>query len=121
MVGVTVTRDRWGIPHVVGGTVAEVAFEQGCSVAEDRTWQIEYARLRAEGRTASVLGPSGVDWDRFARRVQVDRLGCRAYDALSPESAAFVGSFVAGVNEGLTRARAPELDKLGIEPGARQP
>jgi penicillin amidase len=121
MVGVTVTRDRWGIPHVVGGSVAEVAFEQGCSVAEDRAWQIEHARLRAEGRTASVLGPSGVGWDRFARRVRLDRLGRRAYDGLSPESATFVGSFVAGVNEGLTHARATELDELGIEPGAWQP
>jgi penicillin amidase len=121
MGAVTVTRDDWGIPHVVGRTVADVAFAQGRAAAEDRAWQIEYSRLRAEGRTASVLGPSGLDWDRFARRVQLDRLGLRAYDVLSPESTDFLVSFVIGVNEGLARASAPELDELGIRPGEWQP
>ena len=120
MVAVTVERDRWGIPHVVGRTVTEVAYEQGRAVAVDRAWQIEHSRLRAEGRTASVLGPSGLDWDRFARRVQLDQLGRRAYDALDAESARFVGSFVAGVNEGLRGARAQELEELDVEPGEWQ-
>ncbi len=117
----TVARGAWGIPHVTGSTVLEVAFEQGRAVAEDRAWQLEHARLGAEGRTASVLGPSGIDGDQFARRVQLDRLGRRGYDALDRDSAEFVASFVAGVNEGLPQATAPELDELGIEPGEWQP
>lgn len=121
MVAVTVTRDQWGIPHVVGSSVVDLAFAQGRAVAEDRAWQLEHSRLRAEGRTASLLGPSGLEWDRFARRVQLDRLGQRGYDALDPESTDFVASFVAGVNESLAEARAPELDELGIEPGEWRP
>ena len=117
----TTTRDAHGIPHVVAGSVTEVAHEQGLAVAVDRTWQLEHARLKAAGRTASVLGAAGLEWDRFARRVQVERLGRRAYERLSTQSGGFVDAFVAGVNEGLATARpVPELDRLGVRPGVWQ-
>ncbi|MER6940307.1 penicillin acylase family protein, partial [Nocardioides sp. NPDC000441] len=43
-------RDEWGIPHVRGASLAEVARLQGWATARDRAWQLEIERLRGEGR-----------------------------------------------------------------------
>lgn len=114
-------RDAWGVPHVVAGSVCEVARQQGRAVVADRLWQVTLARLKAEGRTASVLGPRGLPWDRFARRVEITAVAGTAYDALGAESAAFVSAYVEGVNEGLEACRAegrtaPELAETGHAP-----
>ncbi|HET6562692.1 MAG TPA: penicillin acylase family protein [Marmoricola sp.] len=111
----TVVRDRWGVPHVAGGSAEEVAFLQGRATVEDRAWQLEHARLKAAGRTASVLGAGGLPWDRFARRARLQQLARRAFQGLSEESARFVAAYVDGVNAGIAdEPQAPELDELGI-------
>lgn len=112
-----VRRDPWGVPHVVAGSVTDVARVQGRAVAHDRAWQLEHARLKATGETASVLGASGVPWDRFARRAGLAELARRALAGLSDDTRAFVEAYVAGVNEGLTEAGdEPELLELGTRP-----
>lgn len=115
-------RDAWGIPHVVGGSVDDVAFVQGRVTAHDRTWQMEHARLKAEGRTASLLGAAGLPWDRFARRARLTSLARRSYDCLEPGTRAFLDSYVTGVNAGLLSADpAPELVALDAAPGEWAP
>lgn len=119
-------RDRWGIPHVVGTSLAEVAREQGRAVVADRLWQVAHVRLKAEGRTAEVVGRQGVPWDRFARRVDLVTLARTAYDGLGEESAAFVAAYVEGLNAGLDEAAAtgrtaPELAETGHRPEAWDP
>ena len=49
-----VRRNRWGIPHVVGGSADEVAHLQGRSAVVDRSWQLEHSRLVAEGHEIPV-------------------------------------------------------------------
>jgi penicillin G amidase len=121
-----VGRDRWGIPHVVAGSLLRVAREQGRAVVEDRWWQVAHVRLKAEGRTAGVVGEHGVPWDRFARRVDLVGLARTAYDGLAAESAAFVAAYVEGLNEGLAGARSadrrpPELAGTGHVPEPWEP
>ena len=45
-----VLRDRWGVPHVVGDDLDDVARLQGEAAVEDRAWQLELMRRKAEGR-----------------------------------------------------------------------
>ena len=99
----TILRDEHGIPHVVGGSVLEVAHEQGRAMAHDRAWQLEVERRRAEGTCAEVFGASAREWDDLARRTLVVDTARRAYDALSAESRAFTDAYVAGVNTTLAR------------------
>jgi len=117
----TVWRDAWGIPHVRGRDVLEVAFEQGRATAQDRRWQLEIERLRGEGRAAELVGDGGVEWDVFARRARIAETARRAYDRLADETRAFVDAYVDGVRAGLDTAPAPELDRLGPPPGQWQP
>jgi acyl-homoserine lactone acylase PvdQ len=56
--GVTITRDRWGVPHVVGKTAEDVAFGAGYATAQDR--QLIMELLRGPGRLAALDAP-GID------------------------------------------------------------
>ncbi len=117
-----VHRDARGIPHVVAGSLLGVATAQGRAVAQDRAWQVEHARAKAEGRTATLVGPVGLPWDRFARRLGLGDLARRAYDALDEESAGFLAAYVDGVNDGLADAGpVVELDLVGVSPGTWSP
>ena len=114
--GGEIRRDAHGIPHVVGGSVREVAYLQGRATAHDRAWQLEHARRKAEGTLAELLGSGGLTWDRFARRAVLAGTARRAYDAVQPSTKAFLDDFVAGVNDGLTEAGdVVELRELGVD------
>lgn len=118
----TVYRDDWGIPHVRAESVTELAFEQGRVTAADRAWQLDIGRLRAEGRTATLVGEPGVEWDEFARRSRLADTAQRAYAALSAETQAFVSAYVDGVNAAIDAgATAVELDELRATPGRWEP
>ena len=96
---VTVTRDRWGVPHIAAQSTADLYFAQGFVMAQDRLWQMEMWRRAAEGRLAEVLGPSAISRDRHARllkyRGPVDDAELKVYH---PEARLIMTSYVAGVN-----------------------
>ncbi|MFH0245664.1 penicillin acylase family protein [Streptomyces sp. HK10] len=123
---VKVYRDAWGVPHLRADGANELAYAQGRNAAADRAWQIEVERHRSQGTTASFLGAEAVSWDRFARRVRLDDTARRCMDALEhedPGTAAWVRSYVDGVNDGLAEGarRAPEFAAAELAPGRWRP
>lgn len=111
-------RDAYGVPHLRAESVAALARLQGEVTARDRTWQVEWLRRRATGTTAEVLGPDGLSWDRFSRRMRTVETAQRALAACSDETRVFLASYVEGLNAGLATvdpATVPELADLGIE------
>ncbi|WP_442812215.1 penicillin acylase family protein [Streptomyces sp. NBC_01788] len=123
-VATEVYRDDWGIPHLRADGVAELARAQGRVTALDRSWQLEVERHRAQGTSASFLGPSALPWDRFARRARLDDTARRCFMALErcdAETADWVRAYVDGVNAGLTAATAPEFARAGLTPGRWEP
>ncbi|MFE7401955.1 GNAT family N-acetyltransferase [Streptomyces sp. NPDC057557] len=121
-----VYRDDWGIPHLRAGSALELAHAQGRNAALDRAWQIEVERHRVQGTTAAFLGADAVDWDRFARQARLADTAQRCFERLeivAPQTAAWVVSYVDGVNEGLAEAArlAPEFTAAGVAPGRWEP
>lgn len=118
-----VFRDDWGIPHLRAADALALARAQGHVTALDRAWQLETERHRVLGTSASHLGAEAVDWDRFVRRARIADTARRCFDRLAPETAAWVGAYVDGVNEGLAEgaARAPEFAAVGLAPGRWEP
>ncbi|WP_046726376.1 penicillin acylase family protein [Streptomyces humi] len=119
-------RDAWGIPHLRAGSARELARAQGRVTAHDRAWQLEVERHRAQGTSASFLGASAVAWDVLARRARLADTARRCFEALErrdPETAQWVRSYTAGVNEGLPAgaARTPEFARAGLAPGTWEP
>ncbi|MGW3412476.1 penicillin acylase family protein [Streptomyces sp. NPDC000888] len=131
---VEIYRDAWGIPHLRADSALELARAQGRITAVDRAWQLEVERHRSQGTSAAFLGAEAVAWDRFARQARLDDTARRCFAALErrdPETAAWVVSYVDGVNEGLGeglgdglgvgRLRAPEFAEVGLVPGRWEP
>lgn len=103
-------RDALGVPHLRAGDELALVEAQGRVTAMDRAWQIEVDRWRAEGRLAERLGPAGLEWDRFARRIRLADTAQRAYDALEDGDRAWVDAYVRGVNGGLPAGRAAGVE-----------
>ncbi|MFJ6936524.1 penicillin acylase family protein [Streptomyces sp. NPDC101132] len=118
-----VYRDAWGIPHLRASDTRELAFAQGRVTAHDRAWQLEVERRRAQGTTAAFLGAEAVAWDRFARRSRLDDTARRCFEALDPETAAWVRAYVDGVNTGMPQgaARDPRFAETGLRTESWEP
>ncbi|SDL93386.1 penicillin acylase family protein [Streptomyces wuyuanensis] len=118
-----VYRDAWGIPHLRASSALELARAQGRNAATDRAWQIEVERHRVRGTTAAFLGADAVAWDRFARQSRLEDTARRCHAALDADTAAWVGAYAEGVNDGLAEGagNAPEFAATGLEPGRWEP
>ncbi|GAA3622462.1 penicillin acylase family protein [Microlunatus ginsengisoli] len=115
----TIFRDDFGVPHLWADTVDDLAYVQGWEAAYERAWQLEYGRLRAEGRTAALLGSAAVEWDVFARRARIVDTARRAYDRLDARTRSWCAAYVEGVNDALPlgAADSAEFAALGATPG----
>ena len=111
-------RDQWGIPHLWAESADELAFLQGRNAAIDRSWQIELERWRSEGRTAEVLGPDAVAWDRFARQSRLNDTARRCFDKLPHHTQRWCGQYAAGINQALADGlrSGPEFDEADGAP-----
>ncbi|GAA3301024.1 GNAT family N-acetyltransferase [Streptomyces cinereospinus] len=116
-------RDAWGIPHLRAADARQLARAQGRVTALDRAWQLEVERHRAQGTSAAFLGPAAAAWDVLARRARLADTAKRSFDALDPDTAAWVRAYVDGVNEGLAEGarRTPEFAGTGLAPGRWEP
>ena len=119
---VTVTRDRWGVPHIAAQSTKDLYFAQGFVMAQDRLWQMEMWRRGAEGRLAEVLGPSALSRDRQARLLKYRGAADDAeLNVYHPDARLIMTAYVAGVNAFIERASATgalpvEFVLTGIRP-----
>lgn len=116
-----ILRDDHHIPHVVGDSAVDALWGQGRACGLDRAWQIEFLRLRAEGRTAEVFGADAVGWDEFARRAGIDRAARRIHDRSSQRTRDLLSAYAAGVTSTVADADAVEFTALGHRPRAWDP
>ncbi|MFD4228821.1 penicillin acylase family protein [Streptomyces sp. NPDC058545] len=68
---VTITRDDWGVPHIVGETDADAVFGMMYAQAEDDFNRIEQNYLVALGRLAEAEGESAI-WQDLRQRLFLD-------------------------------------------------
>ncbi|MFD7259471.1 penicillin acylase family protein [Streptomyces sp. NPDC059874] len=118
-----VFRDPWGIPHLRAADHLRLAYAQGRATAFDRAWQLEVERHRAQGSSAAFLGAESVAWDRFARQCRLADTARRCHEALDEDTAAWVGAYVDGVNDGLAAgaARDERFARTGLTPTPWEP
>ncbi|MES2097302.1 MAG: penicillin acylase family protein [Pseudomonadota bacterium] len=82
---VTITRDDWGIAHIVGKTDADAVFGMIYAQAEDDFGRIEANYLTALGRTAEAPGADkDAVWADLRQRLFVDPVELKANYATSP-------------------------------------
>ncbi len=95
---VTIYRDTYGVPHVVGETDAAAVFGFAYAQAEDHFRQIEDDFIRALGRRSEVEGEDALGDDRLNRALEIPRLAREEYGRLDPDIRALVDAYAVGVN-----------------------
>ena len=105
---VDLVRDEWGIPHIYGRSMPDVAFAQGWVMAADRFVQMDLARHQADGSLAELLGvlsPSLIDTDIRYRLHHMRKTAEKTWAELSGSAdptdqklTKIMESFAAGVN-----------------------
>jgi acyl-homoserine lactone acylase PvdQ len=115
--GVTITRDRWGVPHVKGRTAEDVAFGAGWATAADR--QLIMELLRGPGRVAALDVPGvnafglALSGRQFRPSPQTEAVLARQFDLLRAQGARgrqairIVDAYVAGINAQYRKAGLP--------------
>jgi penicillin G amidase len=116
---VTVTRDRFGVPHVKAFSDHDAYFIMGYLHAQDRFYQMDEARRLGAGAVSELLG-IGDKGEFLAEDISIRELGIgrsaeRSLSAYSPESLALLQSYSDGVNIWLdSNTLPPEYSALEI-------
>ena len=120
---VTITRDRWGIPHISATDDRDLFFGYGFAMAQDRLFQMDHQRRLGLGRLAEIMGAAAVPSDRVARIVGFAGIAERELAGLDDETVALLDAFAAGVNAGIDQmADLPvEFGLLGYAPEPWRP
>jgi acyl-homoserine-lactone acylase len=104
---VTIHRDKFGVPHIIGPTDESVIFGYGYAQAEDFFWQVEDSYILALGRYSEVVGPKGLNSDLLNRAFEITTTSERDFAALDELSQRLYTAFVEGINFYL--AKHPEV------------
>lgn len=118
---VEILRDSYGIPHIYATNTHDLFFAQGYSHAQDRWWQMEFARHIGAGRIQELTGANkdALSSDLFIRTVGWYRAAQYEYENVyDPEVKAYLEAFAEGVNAYIS-SRAPgdlalEYTLLGV-------
>jgi penicillin amidase len=119
---VRVAWDTRHVPHIFARNDHDLLFAQGYICATLRLWQMEFQLLYAAGRVSEVVGPMGIQQDRFNRRFGMLWAAENALEAFrsNPNVREAVEAYTAGVNAyiaGLGRKDLPlEYKILDYEP-----
>ena len=95
---VTIHRDPFGVPHILGRTDESTIFGFGYAQAEDFFWQVEDVYILALGRYAEVHGPKGINSDLLNRAFEIVPRSRRDFAALDASSKRLYAAFVTGIN-----------------------
>jgi penicillin amidase len=98
---VTVTRDAFGVPHIVAANEKDLYMAQGYVHAQDRLFQMFLFRAVAQGRLAELLSgsPDAANADKFFRTIGFHRAAVAELAALPADVHGVLEAYAAGVNE----------------------
>ena len=110
---VRIDRDRWGIPRISAETDDDLFFGFGYAMAQDRLFQLDYLRRRANGRLSEVLGPDGLELDLTARTIGIGRIAESEWERTPAETRRLLTAFSGGIDAFIAAAG----ERLPIEFG----
>jgi len=108
---VTVRRDALGVPHVQAASIPDLMRAQGYVTAQDRMWQMDVLRRRAQGQLAEAFGPPALLADRDIRTLGLGEAARRTLPLVPPDLRVVLDAYADGVNAWLDTHR----DALPLE------
>jgi penicillin amidase len=110
-----IVRDRRGVPHVRASSEEAAWFGLGFAQAQDRLSQLVWLRRLALGRSAEIVGQSGVASDALVRTLGIPRLAERDLARSQPRTQRALAAYADGVNAWLAQlARGDTAPPLGL-------
>ncbi len=106
-----IVRDHANVPHVFGGTDADVFFGLGYAHAQDRLWQMVMLRRTVQGRMSEMFGERTLPIDELMRRLDLYRLAQDAVAVQDAETMAALEAYARGVNAWLDRVNSEALGR----------
>lgn len=116
---IEIVRDRWGVPHIYAGTRRDAYFAQGFVHAQDRFFQMDYARRLGHGTLAEVFGPAALQADRWSRVLGFGRAVRQDLAQLDAGEVAVLEAYAAGADAWIQTSvgRLPaEYTIMGFKP-----
>jgi penicillin amidase len=126
---VTVTTDRWGIPHIRAGSLDDLYYAWGWVAARDRLWQMVWMRAGGDGQTHRWLGNSALQLDGGAQLFRLRERSHAIWERERGDSTVRTAleRFAAGVNRYLGECRRgerrwpAEISRLHMRPADWRP
>ena len=95
---VDVLRDGRAVPHIRAQSFGDALFSQGYVTAQDRLWQMDLSRRKAEGTLSEVFGDRTLSLDIESRTLGLPRVAAKALADLPPDERSLLNSYTRGVN-----------------------
>jgi len=95
---VSVYKNQYSIPHIISKNEADAYFMLGFMHAQDRLWQMETLRRKANGTLSEVLGKDYVELDVFNRLIGFSRISKQVYSGLDEQSKNILEYYTNGIN-----------------------
>jgi len=111
---VTVTRDQWGIPHIVAANTDDLFFAQGFVQAQDRLFQMDLWKRSVQGRLSEVLGANFIQRDSMTRRIQFRGDLGQEWASYGPDARRIAVAFTSGINAWVRIARRDPPEEFAL-------
>ncbi|GHE63907.1 penicillin amidase [Streptomyces capitiformicae] len=124
---VSMTIDKWGVPHISASSTGDLFQAQGFSAARDRLFQMDTWRRSGLGELSEVLGKSYVEQDRASRLFLYRGDMSKEWASYGPQAKEAATRFAAGINayvdwlEKHPDSMPEEFRKLGYKPARWKP
>jgi penicillin amidase len=103
---VTIFRDEHGIAHAEAHGREDAFFALGFVHGQDRLGQMYWLARLARGRTAEIVGPSGLPADRLARALNLGASAEADFGQLSAAARAALEAYAKGVNAAIAELQS---------------
>ncbi len=95
---VEIIRDTYGIPHIYGRTMTDVAFAQGYAEASDRLFEMDMFRHIADGTLTEYFGEQALNEDIHSRMMGYYTIAQIVYAQTPRDLKGILQSFCNGIN-----------------------
>ena len=96
---IEIIRDKWGVPHIIAPTDAEVAYGLAWATGEDDFKTVQEQLLPIKSLMGSVQGKDGAIADILVQMLELDSLVDAKYETdLSPAFRKVAEGYAAGAN-----------------------
>ncbi len=116
---VRIVWNKFGVPHIVASSDHDAFFGLGYCHAQDRLFQMDFARRTAQGKLSEVFGRDVLAVDMYFRSMEMPTIAARIYRSITDDSRMAIEAYADGVNAYLEQyadALPFEFNALEFEP-----